>query len=48
MFIDDIDGLDLLDEVRLSVVQRLQTRAPRTDREKFAENGQPDHRGSTS
>jgi len=39
VFIDDIDGLDLFDEVRLSVVQRLQTRAPRTDRENLQRMG---------
>lgn len=39
MQIDDIDTLDLLDEVRLSVVQRLQTRSSRTDRERLHKMG---------
>ncbi|MGE4632941.1 MAG: hypothetical protein AAEJ47_07880, partial [Planctomycetota bacterium] len=37
--IDDIDALDVLDEVHLSLVQRLQTRAPRTDRERLQKMG---------
>ncbi len=37
--IDDVDAIDLFDEVHLSVVQRLQTRAPRSDRERLQRMG---------
>jgi hypothetical protein len=36
---DAVDSLDLLDEVEISVVQRLQTRAPRSDRERLQRLG---------